>query len=94
MSEDHEINPDHVAQLRAHALTNEPSSVLELLIKLVPDLESFGVTHYFKAAFPEAPLRTCIEAQAPGQLYEGGISDDEFNALFAPWLKGQPIPQN
>jgi len=86
MSEKKEIDPEVIAQLRSHALTNRPSDVLRLLIRLVPGLGSFQVICYFKMAFPQVPLRTCIDAQAPSQLYEGGITDDQFDALFTPLL--------
>ncbi len=80
------IDPDHLAQLRTQALMNRPPEVLRLLIRLVPDLGSFGVIAHFKAVYPQAPFRSCIEAQAPAQLFDGGISDEEFDALFAPGL--------
>src|SRR5262245_46955966 len=38
MSEKKEIDPEVIAQLRSHALTNRPSDVLRLLIRLVPGL--------------------------------------------------------
>jgi hypothetical protein len=91
MSEKKGIDPEVITQLRSRALTNRPSDVLRLLIRLVPGLGSFQVISYFSMAFPQVPLRTCIEAQAPAQLYEGGITDDQFDALFTPWLKGQSI---
>jgi hypothetical protein len=90
MSEKKGIDPEVIAQLRSHALTNRPSDVLRLLLRLVPGLGSFQIILYFKMAFPQVPLRTCIDAQAPAQLYEGGITDDQFDALFTPWLKGHP----
>ena len=80
------INPDHLALMRAHSVTRRPSEVLRLLIELAPDVSSFGIIQHFKLAFPEVPLGTCIEAQAPAQLYSGGMSDEEFDALFAYWL--------
>ena len=76
---------ERVEKMRVHALTHRPSDVLRLLIEMVPETGSGHIIFHFKQAFPLVPLRNCIDAQAPAQLYEGGISDDKFDALFAPW---------
>ena len=89
IAEANEKFAERAEQLREYGLTRRPSEVLALLIKLVPDLDSFGIISHFKKAFPQVPLSTCIEAQGPAQLYEGGLTDAQFDALFAPWLTGQ-----
>jgi hypothetical protein len=76
---------DNVEQLREYSRTHTPSEVLGLLIRLVPDLEPSGVVFYFKTAFPQVPLRNCIEAQQPAQLCKGGLTDEQFDALMTPW---------
>lgn len=82
----HERFLAHVEQLKDYSLTHRPSEVLALLIRLVPDLEPSSFVFYFKKAYPHVPLRTCIEAQRPAQLCKGGLSDEQFDAMFAPWL--------
>jgi hypothetical protein len=76
---------DRVEKMRVHALTRRPSDVLRLLIEMIPETGSAHIIFHFKKAFPLVPLRNCIDAQGPAQLYEGGISDEKFDALFAPW---------
>lgn len=76
---------DRVEKMRVHALTRRPSDVLRLLIEMAPETGSAHIILHFKKAFPLVPLRSCIDAQAPAQLYDGGISDEKFDALFAPW---------
>jgi hypothetical protein len=76
---------DHFEKMQEHALTHRPSEVLRLLIEMVPDAGSAHIIFHFKKAFPDVPLKTCIDAQAPARLYEGGITDEQFDALFAPW---------
>jgi hypothetical protein len=92
MAQDRERYLERVEQLREYGLTHRPSEVLALLISLVPDLESSDFIFHFKKAFhPHVPLQACIEAQCPAQVFgERGISDEEFDAIFAPyWSKVQ-----
>lgn len=90
MAEADERCLERVEQLREYGLAHRPSEVLALLIKLSPELDSGGIVVHFKKAFPHVPLRTCMEAQCPAQLYKGGLTDEQFDALFAPWwLPGQ-----
>lgn len=41
---------------------------------------------YFKRAFPLIPLRVLLDAGGWQRVSNGGLSDDDFNALLAPWL--------
>jgi len=45
---------------------------------------------YFKRSYPEIPLRTLLEAGGWHRVSGGGLSDDGFNELLAPWVPGVP----
>ena len=42
---------------------------------------------YFKQAFPQIPLRVLLDAGAWHRVSHGAMSDEQFNARLAPWLK-------
>jgi hypothetical protein len=85
MAQDAKVFAERIEKMQVHALTHRPSDVLRLLIEMLPETGSAHIIFHFQKAFPLVPLRNCIDAQAPAQLYEGGVSDEEFDALFAPW---------
>jgi hypothetical protein len=68
------------------------------LAELAGDLAGTGLTQgiiamMFKRAFPEIPLRVLLDAGAWNRVSNGGMTDEEFNALFRPWLGGfEPGP--
>jgi hypothetical protein len=43
---------------------------------------------YFQRAFPLIPLRTLLDASAWIRVSHGGLSDEAFNALLQPWIRG------
>lgn len=61
------------------------------LAKLLDDLTEGGLSQstlvtYFKRAFSTIPLRVLLDAGAWERLSNGGLTDEEFNALLQPWL--------
>lgn len=87
----HYMNDEEIiAALRA----SRPRSAVELA-ELLDRLTNGGLSAgtmitFFKRAFPEIPLRVCLEAAGWKRLGGKGLSDEEFNEFLGEWIGGQP----
>jgi hypothetical protein len=62
------------------------------LATLIDELTDGGLSQgtmimRFKEAFPDIPLRVLLDAGGWNRVSGGSLTDEEFNALLAPWLK-------
>lgn len=90
------MNEDEIiARLRAEANLTTAAGLARRLDELTNGrLTQGAIVTYFKRAFPSIPLR--ILREAGGWIGVGGSSmtDDEFNALLRPWLRGRESPSS
>jgi hypothetical protein len=77
-----------VAALRSARGQLTAIELAELLDNLTGGSISQGeIVTYFKRAFPDLPLKVLLDAGAWSRVSDGGLSDEDFNALLRPWLE-------
>jgi hypothetical protein len=80
---------DIVDALRSAEGVMTPIELAELLDELTEGGLSEGMlVKYFKLAFPAIPLRVMRDACRWKRVSGGGLTDEAFNELLRPWLKG------
>lgn len=72
-----------------HAKTIAPHDIALLLETLCETHINHGIiVTYFKIAFPRIPLRTLLEAGSWQRVGNGRLSDEEFDRLLSPYIRG------
>ena len=80
---------DIVTQPRSEQKRCTAVELAELLDHLTHGgLSQGAIVTYFKRAFPSLPLSVLIEASGWERVSDGGLTDEDFNALLNPWLGG------
>jgi hypothetical protein len=78
---------DQVTQHLRNAKRQSPVELALLLGDLLGrPIDQFGMTVFFKRAFPAVPLGILIQAQQWQRFSNGKMTDDEFNLLLGPYL--------
>lgn len=77
-----------IAALQRERGKRSPVALAQFLDELMDGgLTQGAIVTYFRRAFPSIPLRVLLDAGAWNRVSQGGLSDEDFNALLGPWLK-------
>ncbi|GEM_PF-2747156 len=81
------MNEQIVKEMRSISKTCNALEIAELLDSLLTEnLQQSNLIFYFKAAFPEIPLRALIKSSAWERVGGGGLSDLKFIEALADWF--------